>query len=331
MVKIYHDRDADLSILDGKKIAVIGYGSQGRAQALCLRDSGCEVVVGLRRSGRSWERATADGVNVAEVADAVKGADVVMILIPDEVQGKVYKESILPNLKEGCALDFAHGFNIVYGQVKAPAYVDVIMVAPKSPGAMEREEYLRGFGVPALIAVEQDYTGKAKEIALAIAKGIGSTRAGVLETDFQEETTSDLFGEQAVLCGGVTGLIIAGFETLVERGYQPEIAYFEVLHELKLIVDLIQAGGLMHMWNNVSNTAEYGGLSQRHMVVDERTKESMNRMLDNILSGEFSRQWMEDWRSGLKKMRELEKEESERLIEKVGAEIRSLFEIGEGR
>lgn len=331
MVKVYHDNDADLSILDGKKIAVIGYGSQGRAQALCLKDSGCDVVVGLRKGGRSWENATEDGVEVAEVADAVKGADVVMVLVPDEAQDTVYRESILPNLKEGCALDFAHGFNIVYGQVKPPANVDVIMVAPKSPGPMERREYLRGFGVPALIAVEQDHSGQAKEIALAIAKGIGSTRAGVLETDFQEEVTSDLFGEQAVLCGGVTALIIAGFETLVERGYQPEIAYFEVLNELKLIVDLIQAGGLMHMWNNVSNTAEYGGLSQRNMIVDERIKESMNRMLDKILSGEFSKEWMEDWKTGLSKMREMEREESERQIEKVGSELRSLFEFGEGR
>lgn len=326
MVEVFHDKDADLSFLDGKRIAVIGYGSQGRAQALCLRDSGCDVVVGLRKGGDSWKKAKEDDIEVAEIPEAVKGADVVMILIPDEVQAGVYDQQVAPHLKDGCALDFAHGFNIVYEQVEPPENVDVIMVAPKSPGKREREEYLSGFGVPALIAVEQDYTGNAKDIALAIAKGIGSTRAGVLETTFHEETTSDLFGEQAVLCGGVTALILKGFETLVERGYQPEIAYFEVLHELKLIVDLIQDGGLMNMWHNVSNTAEYGGLSQRDTIVDERTKEAMNDMLDRILYGEFSEEWMEDWKSGLTRLKELEKEESQRQIEEVGEELRALFE-----
>jgi len=328
MVKIYHDADADLSVLDGKKIAVIGYGSQGRAQSLCLRDSGCDVVVGLRKTGASWKKAEEDGIQVAEIADAVKGADIVMILLPDEVQGKIYKEQIEPYLKPGVTLDLAHGFNIIYKQVIPPEDADVIMVAPKSPGKREREVFLQGFGVPSLIAVEKDRSGKAKETALAIAKGLGSTKAGVLETTFHEETTSDLFGEQAVLCGGVTGLIVAGFETLVENGYQPEIAYFEVLHELKLIIDLVQAGGLMHMWNNVSNTAEYGGLSQRGTIIDERVKANMQKMLDRIVSGEFSKEWMEDWKTGLKRMRALEKEESERQIEKVGAELRSLFEMG---
>ncbi len=326
MVKVYHNEDADLSSLDGKRIAVVGYGSQGRAQALCLRDSGCDVVVGVRKGGDSWKKAKKDDIEVTEISDAVQGADVVMMLIPDEVQKGVYVEQVAPYLKEGCALDFAHGFNVVYGVVKPPEDVDVIMVAPKSPGKREREEYLSGFGVPALIAVEQDYTGNAKNIALAIAKGIGSTRAGVLETTFHEEVTSDLFGEQAVLCGGVTALILKGFETLVDRGYQPEIAYFEVLNELKLIVDLIQEGGLMNMWYNVSNTAEFGGLSQRNTIIDETTREKMEDMLDRILSGKFSDEWMKDWNDGLKRLRKMEKEESQRQIEQVGEELRALFE-----
>jgi ketol-acid reductoisomerase len=243
------------------------------------------------------------------------------------VQEGVYKDQVAPNLKEGAALYFSHGFAITYGTVKPPKNVDVIMVAPKSPGKREREMYLEGFGVPALFAVERDYTGKARDIVLAIAKGIGCTRAGVIETNFHDEVTSDLFGEQAVLCGGVTALILAGFDTLVKRGYQPELAYFECLHELKLIVDLIQAGGLWHMWKNVSNTAEFGGLTQRDYIITDDTKKAMDKMLDKILSGEFSKEWMADWKNGLKKMKELEKEECERQIEVVGKEIRSLFEM----
>jgi ketol-acid reductoisomerase len=327
MVKIYHDADADLRVLKGKKIVVLGYGSQGRAQALSLKDSGMDVVVGLRKDGKSWDAAKKDGVKVAEVSKAVKGADIVMILLPDEVQEGVYKDQVAPNLKEGAALYFSHGFAITYGTVKPPKNVDVIMVAPKSPGKREREMYLEGFGVPALFAVERDYTGKARDIVLAIAKGIGCTRAGVIETNFHDEVTSDLFGEQAVLCGGVTALILAGFDTLVKRGYQPELAYFECLHELKLIVDLIQAGGLWHMWKNVSNTAEFGGLTQRDYIITDDTKKAMDKMLYKILSGEFSKEWMADWKIGLKKMKELEKEESERQIEVVGKEIRSLFEM----
>ena len=327
MVKIYHDADADLAVLKGKKIAVLGYGSQGRAQALCLRDSGMDVVVGLRKDGKSWEAAKADDLKVTEIPKAVKGADIVMILLPDEVQEGIYKEHVAPNLKEGAALYFSHGFAITYGTVKPPKNVDVIMVAPKSPGKREREMYLEGFGVPALFAVEQDYTGRAREIVLAIAKGIGSTRAGVIETNFHDEVTSDLFGEQAVLCGGVTALILAGFETLVKRGYQPELAYFECLHELKLIVDLIQAGGLVHMWKNVSNTAEFGGLTQRDYIITDETRKAMDKMLDKILSGEFSKEWMADWKGGLKRMKGLERIESERQIEIVGKEIRSLFEM----
>jgi ketol-acid reductoisomerase len=327
MAKIYHDADADLKVLKGKKVAVIGFGSQGKAQSMCMRDSGLDVVVGLRKGGKSWDDAKQNGMKVAPVADAVKGADVIMILIPDEVQGKVWKEEIAPNLKEGSAIDFAHGFAITFGVIKPPKNVDVIMMAPKSPGPMERQVYLEGFGVPALIAVEQDFTGNAKQIALCLAKGLGATKAGVIETTFKEEATSDLFGEQAVLCGGVTALIEAGFDTLVKRGYQPEIAYFECLHEVKLIVDLIQKGGMMHMWTSVSNTAEYGGLSTRDKVINAESKKAMEGLLDDILAGKFAKEWMKDANGGMKKLQSMEKKEAESNIEVVGKEIRSLFEI----
>jgi len=327
MAKIYHDADADLKVLKGKKVAVIGFGSQGKAQSMCMRDSGLDVVVGLRKGGKSWDDAKKNGMKVAAVADAVKGADVIMILIPDEVQGKVWKEEIAPNLKEGAAIDFAHGFAITFGVIKPPKNVDVIMMAPKSPGPMERQVYLEGFGVPALIAVEQDFTGKAKKIALCLAKGLGATKAGVIETTFKEEAKSDLFGEQAVLCGGVTALIEAGFNTLVKRGYQPEIAYFECLHEVKLIVDLIQKGGMMHMWSSVSNTAEYGGLSTRDKVINAESKKAMEGLLDDILAGKFAKEWMKDADGGMKKLKSMEKKEAESNIEVVGKGIRSLFEI----
>ncbi|NLK25724.1 MAG: ketol-acid reductoisomerase [Euryarchaeota archaeon] len=323
---IYHDSDADLGVLKGKKIAVIGYGNQGRAQALCLHDSGLDVTVGVRKNGNSWNAVQTDGLKVAEIPQAVKGADVVMILLPDEVQPRVYEEQIAPNLKEGAALEFAHGFAITFKLISPPSSCDVIMMAPKSPGRMVRQTFTEGFGVPALIAVEQDATGHAKKIALALAKGIGATKAGVLETNFREEATSDLFGEQAVLCGGVTALIEAGFETLVNAGYRPEIAYFEVLHELKLIVDLIQAGGMMHMWDSVSNTAEYGGLTRRDMVINDESKKAMKKILDDINSGKFAEEWTKEWTVDLKNMKKLEAEESNKEIEKVGKEIRSLFE-----
>ncbi len=326
MVKIYHDSDADLSVLKGKKIAVIGFGNQGRAQALCLKDSGLNVVVGARKKGESWEEALSYKMKVDEIPDAVKGADVVMILLPDEVQPRVWEDQIAPNLKEGAAIDFAHGFAITFGLIKPPRNADVIMVAPKSPGRMVRKTFEEGFGVPSLIAVEQDSSGKAKQIALALAKGLGSTKAGVLETDFREEATSDLFGEQAVLCGGVTALIQAGFETLVKNGYKPEIAYFEVLHELKLIVDLIYAGGMMHMWDSVSNTAEYGGLTRRDQVVNEQSRKAMQKILDDINSGKFAKEWTSEWKVDLKNMKSLENEESKKQIEKIGKEIRQLFE-----
>ncbi len=326
MVKIYHDSDADLSVLKGKKIAVIGFGNQGKAQAMCLKDSGLEVVVGARKKGESWQEALSNKMKVAEIPEAVKGADVVMILLPDEVQPSVWKDQIAPHLKNGAAVDFAHGFAITFGLIKPPKNADVIMVAPKSPGRMVRRTFEEGFGVPSLIAVEQDSSGKAKQIALALAKGLGSTKAGVLETDFREEATSDLFGEQAVLCGGVTALIEAGFETLVKNGYKPEIAYFEVLHELKLIVDLIYAGGMMHMWDSVSNTAEYGGLTRRDQVINEQSKKAMQKLLDDINSGKFAKEWTDEWKVDLRKMKSLEEEEANKQIEKVGKEIRQLFE-----
>jgi ketol-acid reductoisomerase len=291
-----------------------------------MHDRGIYVTVGVRKDGKSWVDAKKNGLKVDTVAGAVKGADVVMVLIPDEVQGDVYKAEIEPNLKEGAALEFAHGFAITFGTIKPPKTVDVIMMAPKAPGPMERKVYLEGFGVPALIAVEQDHTGKAKSIALALAKGLGSTKAGVLETNFREEATSDLFGEQAVLCGGVTALINAGFQTLVRRGYQPEIAYFECLHEVKLIVDLIYSGGMMNMWRSVSNTAEFGGLTTRDLVINEESKAAMEKMLDRICSGEFAKEWLEDAKNGMPRMRSLEKAEGESQVEKVGTEIRALFE-----
>ena len=326
MAKIYHDADADLGVLKGKKVAVIGFGSQGKAQSMCLKDSGLDVVVGLRKGGKSWDDAKRNGMKVDEVPKAVKGADVVMVLIPDEIQGVVFEKEIRPNLKEGAALDFAHGFGITFGTIKPPKNVDVIMMAPKAPGPREREVFLEGFGVPALIAVHQDFTGKAKKVALALAKGIGATKAGVLETDFREEATSDLFGEQAVLCGGVTALIKAGFDTLVDEGYQPEIAYFECLHELKLIVDLIQSGGMMKMWTSVSNTAEFGGLSTRDRVITEDTRKAMKQMLKEIQAGKFAETWLKDAQSGMKKLEAMEKAEAESRIEVVGKDIRDLFE-----
>jgi ketol-acid reductoisomerase len=326
MAKIYHDSDADLGVLKGKKVAVIGFGSQGKAQSMCLQDSGLDVVVGLRKGGKSWEDAKKNGMKVDEIPKAVKGADVVMVLIPDEIQGEVFEKDIKPNLKEGAALDFAHGFGITFGTIKPPKNVDVIMMAPKAPGPREREVFLEGFGVPALIAVHQNYTGNAKKVALALAKGLGATKAGVLETDFREEATSDLFGEQAVLCGGVTALIEAGFETLVKNGYQPEIAYFECLHELKLIVDLIQSGGMMRMWTSVSNTAEYGGLSQRSRLITAETRKEMDQMLNYIQSGKFAKEWLADASGGMKKLQAMEDAEAKSKIEVVGKEIRALFE-----
>lgn len=314
-----------MGILDDKKIAVLGYGAQGRAQALCLHDSGLDVVVGARKNGASWEKVKEDGLKVSTIPEAVKGADVVMVLLPDEVQPDVYEKEIKPNMKAGAALEFAHGFAITYGLINPPKDVDVIMMAPKAPGDMERLMYLEGFGVPALVCVHQDTTGKAKDIALALAKGIGATRAGVFETTFDNETKTDLFGEQAVLCGGLTAMIAAGFETLVGAGYPPEIAYFEVLHEVKLITDLVNMGGFTEMWRVVSNTAEYGGMTRRNLVITEESKKGMKEILAQIESGKFKDDWRAEWKAGLKNLKEMESKESKTQIEVVGKEIRKLF------
>lgn len=324
-MKVYHDEDVDISILEGKTIAVIGYGIQGSAQALCLRDSGLDVVVGLRENGPSWKRAKKDGMVVMPIDEAAKKGDVIMLLTPDMTHKKIYYEKVEPNLKEGDALYFSHGFNITFGLIKPKKDIDVIMVAPKGPGAKLREEYLRGFGIPALVAVYQDHTGNAKELALALAKAMHFTKAGVLECTFDQETLSDLFGEQAVLCGGVTELIKAGFETLVKDGFPPEIAYFEVLHELKLIVDLIQEGGLEYMWSRVSETARYGGRTRGKRIIDERVKQNMKQILKEIKDGTFAHEWITEYTIGLPKFEIMRRMESEHLIEKVGAEIRKMF------
>jgi ketol-acid reductoisomerase len=325
-MEIYHDSDVDMNVLKGKKIAVLGYGAQGRAQALCLHDSGLDITVGARKTGASWNKVKEDGLKVAEIPDAVKGADVVMMLLPDEVQPDIYEEMVRPNMKKGAALEFAHGFSITYKLITPPEGIDVIMMAPKSPGDMERVAYLEGFGVPALISVHKDATGNAKKLALALAKGIGSTRAGVFETTFDFETKSDLFGEQAVLCGGITALIAAGFETLRKGGYPAEIAYFEVLHETKLIVDLIQAGGFTKMWDVVSNTAEFGGLTRRDRVITAESKKGMESVLNDIETGKFKDEWRAEWKNGLKDLKKMEKADQNLELEIVGKDIRSLFE-----
>ncbi|MDR3074981.1 MAG: ketol-acid reductoisomerase [Candidatus Methanoplasma sp.] len=323
---IYHDSDVDINVLKGKKVSVLGYGAQGRAQALCLNDSGLDVTVGLRKDGKSWNKAKEDGLKVAEFADAVKGADVVMMLLPDEIQPDIYKQYVEPNLNKGAALEFAHGFAITYKLIIPPKDVDVIMMAPKSPGDMEREMFLQGFGVPALVCVHQDATGNAKKIALALAKGLGSTRAGVFETTFDNETKTDLFGEQAVLCGGLTALIKSGFKTLIDGGYPPEMAYFEVLHEVKLITDLINKGGFELMWYVVSNTAEYGGLTRRDRVITKESEAGMRSILSDIESGKFKDDWRAEWAAGLVNLKKMEDDEKKLQIEVIGRDIRQLFE-----
>ncbi|MDD5016188.1 MAG: ketol-acid reductoisomerase [Atribacterota bacterium] len=326
MAKIYYDKDVKKEYLEGKMVAVIGYGSQGRAQALNLHDSGINVVVGLYEGSKSIELAKKDGLQVLSVAEAAKKADVIQILIPDEVQGRVYfEDGIGKNLKEGNVLMFSHGFNIHFGQIIPPKNVDVIMVAPKSPGQMLRKMYVDGKGVPNLIAIFQDYSGNAKDIALAYSWAIGGTRAGVIETTFKEETETDLFGEQAVLCGGVTALIQAGFDTLVEAGYQPEIAYFECLHELKLIVDLIYKGGITYMRDCVSNTAEYGDLKVGKKIITEETRKEMKKTLAEIQNGEFARDWLIENKVGRPYFRAMRNKEAGFLVEKVGKELRSMM------
>ncbi len=323
-MKMYYDNDVDMSVLEGKTVAVVGYGSQGHAQAQNLRDSGVRVVIGLRK-GKSWEQAEADGFEVMSVGEAVAEADVIQILIPDEYQGKTYTEEIAPNLTAGKMLMFSHGFNIHFGQIVPPADVDVTMVAPKGPGHLVRRVYTEGFGVPALIAIHQDATGQAKEIALAYAKGVGGTRAGVFETTFREETETDLFGEQAVLCGGVSALVKAGFETLVEAGYRPEIAYFECLHELKLIVDLMYEGGLSRMRYSISDTAEFGDYVSGPRIVTEQTKEEMRKVLKEIQQGEFAKKWILENQAGRPAYHAIKQREANHQIEQVGAQLREMM------
>ncbi|OWR28127.1 ketol-acid reductoisomerase [Saccharibacillus sp. O23] len=323
-VTTYYEKDADLSVLQGKTIAIIGYGSQGHAHAQNLRDSGLQVIVGLRE-GKSANKAKEDGFEVLSVAEATKRADVVQILMPDETQASVYKNEIEPNLKDDATLLFAHGFNVHFGQIVAKSGNDVLLVAPKSPGHMVRRTYEEGFGVPGLIAIHQDATGKAKEIGLAYAKGIGCTRAGVIETSFREETETDLFGEQAVLCGGVSALVKAGFETLTEAGYAPEMAYFECLHELKLIVDLMYEGGLATMRDSISNTAEYGDYVTGPRIVTEDTKKAMKEVLSDIQQGKFARDFILENQSGRAFLTATRRNESEHPLEVVGSQLRDMM------
>jgi ketol-acid reductoisomerase len=323
--KIYYDKDASPEALRGQRIAVLGYGSQGRAHALNLRDSGHEVVVGLRKDSSSWTAAEEDGFTVASINEAVADADVVAVLLPDQHQAKVYAESIEPNLRPGATLMFAHGFSIHYGQVRPPGENDVVMIAPKAPGPLVRRTYEANKGTPALVAVHQDASGHATERALAYGQGLGCTRAGVIETTFAEETETDLFGEQAVLCGGTSRLIQAGFETLVEAGYQPEIAYFECLHELKLIVDLLYEGGFSHMRHAISDTAEYGDFTRGRKIVTDETTKAMQTILEDIRSGAFAREWVLENQAGTPVLESERRRQTEHPIEEVGGGLREMM------
>src|SRR5712671_4390316 len=325
MARMYYDNDADLSRLAGRTVAIIGYGSQGHAHALNLRDSGIDVVVGLPASSKSVPKAQSAGLKVLSPADAAKAANVVMILVPDHTQADLYNSEIAPHMTAGKTLMFAHGFNIHFKQIAPSADIDVTMIAPKAPGHRVRELYTEGVGVPALVAVHQDATGQALERALAYAQAMGCLKAGVIETDFREETESDLFGEQAVLCGGTAELVRAGFQTLVDAGYAPEIAYFECLHELKLIVDLIQEGGLSYMRYSVSDTAAYGDYTRGPRIVNDQTRAEMKKILGEIQSGEFARQWIEENRSGRHKFLAMRKSQEDQQIETVGAELRAMM------
>jgi len=325
MIQMYYDNDADLNILKNRTVAVMGYGSQGHAQAQNLNDSGVKVIVGLRKGSARWAQAENDGLTVMTVTEAAKAADIIQILLPDEIQSGVYYAEIAPYLESGNALVFSHGFNIHFNQIIPPKDIDVYMVAPKSPGHLVRRTYVDGAGVPGLLAVYQDATGKAREIGLAHAKAVGLTRAGVFETTFQDETETDLFGEQVDLCGGVASLIKTSFEVLVERGYAPEIAYFETLHELKLIVDLIHEGGLEKMWYSVSNTAEYGGLTVGPSIINEESREAMHEALDRIQSGEFAREFILEGMTNRAVLTAMERQEREHPIEVVGREIRAMM------
>ena len=325
MATIYYDSDADPALIKGRRVAIIGYGSQGHAHALNLKESGTDVVVGLRKDSSSWPTAESDGLTVMEVADAVRWANVTMALVPDERMAEIYEEDIAPNLDEGDALMFAHGFNIHFGAITPPGDVDVLMVAPKGPGHLVRRTYTEGSGVPCLIAVHQDATGSAHDLGLSYAHGIGGTRGGVLETTFKEETETDLFGEQVILCGGVSELIKASFETLVEAGYQPESAYFETLHELKLIVDLLYEGGLSYMRYSISNTAEYGDYTRGRRIITDETRQEMKKVLEEIQSGAFANEWMAQAREGAPHLLEQRQANRSHQIEAVGAQLRGLM------
>jgi len=324
-MNIYYDKDCDLSIIQGKKVCIIGYGSQGHAHANNLQDSGVDVCVGLRQGSASAAKAEAAGITVKSIEDGVSWADVVMVLAPDENQAAIYKEQIEPNIKQGAAMAFAHGFNIHFKAISPRADLDVIMIAPKAPGHTVRSEFVNGAGIPDLIAIAQDASGNAKDIALSYASAIGGGRTAIIETSFREETETDLFGEQAVLCGGTTALVQAGFETLVEAGYAPEMAYFECLHELKLIVDLMYQGGIADMRYSISNTAEYGDVTRGPRVVNENTKAEMKKILEEIQSGQFAKEYLEEMHSGAKNLEALRKKGREHQIEEVGANLRAMM------
>ncbi|WP_269623331.1 ketol-acid reductoisomerase [Prochlorococcus marinus] len=325
MAQLFYDSDANLDLLSNKTVAIIGYGSQGHAHALNLKDSGVNVVVGLYEGSRSASKASADGLEVLSVADASAKADWIMVLVPDEFQKNIYNEDIGPYLKPGKILSFAHGFNIRFGLIKPPSFVDVVMIAPKGPGHTVRWEFQNGQGVPALFAIEQDASGQARDLAMAYAKGIGGTRAGILETNFKEETETDLFGEQAVLCGGLSALVKAGFETLVEAGYQPELAYFECLHEVKLIVDLMVKGGLTAMRDSISNTAEYGDYVSGPRLITDETKTEMRKILADIQDGTFAKNFVAECDAGKPEMKKIRDEDAQLPIEKVGKGLRAMF------
>lgn len=325
MAKIFYDQDADLNVLKDKTIAVLGYGSQGHAQALNLKDSGLNAIIGLKKGSKSWKKAEDAGFEVLTVSEASAKADIIQVLLPDEIQRSVYEQEIKEHLTSGKALMFSHGFNIHFNQIVPPEDVDVFMVAPKSPGHLVRRMYEEGKGVPGLLAVHQDATGRAKELGLAYAKGIGCTRAGVFETTFREETETDLFGEQVVLAGGLAALIKAGFDTLVEAGYEPEMAYFECLHEVKLIVDLIYEGGLANMRDSVSNTCEFGDYTRGPRIITEETRKEMKKILREIQTGQFAKEWILENQAGNPVFNAMRKREKELQIEKVGAEIRKMM------
>jgi ketol-acid reductoisomerase len=324
-MKVYYDADTSLEVLQDKNICVLGYGSQGHAHALNLKDSGMNVIIAEVKGGAAWDNASSAGFEVLEAADAVKSSNVIMVLLPDQIQKKVYDESIAPNLEAGDTLVFAHGFNIHYKQIVPPETINVMMIAPKGPGHLVRRTFTEGSGVPCLIAVQQDYSGNTKEMALAWAKGIGGTRAGVIETNFKDETETDLFGEQAVLCGGSAELIKAGFDTLVEGGYPAELAYFECMHELKLIVDLYYEGGLSRMNYSVSDTAEYGGMSRGKKIITDETRKEMQNILADVQNGKFAKEWLEENAQGQPEMNRLRHETKEHPIEKIGEKLRGMM------